>query len=176
MAKQKNELIGGLLLVSFGFLALAGKFIDLENLSLDLGLLFLPALGALFLLLGIVNRNDGLLIPGGILSGIGWGSWLTIGPLSLGGDGQEAGFFLLIFGLGFVSITVLSAIFTDETHWWAMIPGGILFAIGLAVLFGGIFLAIVTALGRLWPLALIVVGLYIIIRHGFRASDKSKSA
>jgi hypothetical protein len=176
MVRQKNELAAGLLLVSFGLLVLAARLIELENLSLDLGLLFLPGLGALFLLQGLLNRNGRLLVPGGILSGIGWGSWLNAGPLSLGAEGLGGGISLMVFGLGFASITVLSAVSTDKTHWWALVPGAILGAIGLAILAGGIFLTLLTALGQLWPLALIAVGLYIIIRHGLLTAGKSKPA
>jgi hypothetical protein len=117
----------------------------------------------LFLVWGIVTRTSGLLVPGGILTGIGTGVYL-MNALPLEGD-AEPGVFLLSFGGGFALITLLSAIFTEEIHWWALIPGGILATIGGALYAGGIAQDVLEIIGRFWPVALILVGIYILFRR-----------
>jgi len=82
-----------------------------------LGLIFLSALGGMFLLWGSMTRNIGLLIPGGVLSGLGLGmlieGWL-LGDLS--GD-AEAAVFLLTLALGWALVSLLSALSMEEIHW-----------------------------------------------------------
>jgi hypothetical protein len=163
--KKKNDYTGGLILIGIGVLFLIGQFVNLENW----GLLFLPALGALFLLWGILAKEGGLMVPGGIISGIGWGSYAIAGELMPGVD--DGGIFMIIFGLGFMSIALFSALFAKETHWWALIPGGIISFIGVAIMFGGVFLGAVELAGQFWPVVLILVGLYVIIK-----GSKEKSA
>ncbi len=162
LKEKRNELIWGIILIGVGILALAGQFI---NINWDnLGIFFLPALGGGFLLWGILSHQAGLIIPGGIISGIGWGSVLITGPLAnLAGD-YEGGVFMLTFALGWGLITVLTAVFTDETHWWPLIPGGIMALIGGGILFGGIFLQSLTLLGKIWPAFLILIGIYVIFQ------------
>lgn len=160
MKNRKKETIGGMFLIGIGILVLLGQF----NVLPDLGLLFLPALGALFLVWGILTREAGLMIPGGILSGIGWGAYAIAGPWGdLGGD-AEGGIFLIIFGLGFALITLLTGLFTKETHWWALIPGGIMATIGVAIMTNGLLLDVVEVAGRYWPVTLIALGLYVIYK------------
>ena len=125
------------------------------------GIYFVLLLGLVFLAWGILKHEAGFLIPGGILSGIGVGIVLLVNGLVPNGL-NEGGVFLVAFSLGWASITVLSAIFTDETQWWALIPGGIIGFVGLAVLFEGIFMNVLEAAAYLWPVILIVVGLSII--------------
>jgi hypothetical protein len=120
-------------------------------------------LGALFLLLGIVQREAGWIIPGGILSGIGLGIVLNEGPFNLFPGLEDGGVFMLSFAAGWGLITLLTAVFTKETHWWALIPGGIMALIGAAVLWGGLFANGLELLGTLWPLALIIIGLAILL-------------
>lgn len=157
MKTQKKDLAGGVILVVIGLVALVGQFVTF-NLPESLGLLIVPGLGALFLVWGILTRNAGLMIPGGILSGVGWGAYAIAGPFSLWQGDSEGGVFLIFLGLGFGLITLVTAVFADETHWWALIPGGIILFIGTAILFGGALLTLLSWVGKLWPLALILFG------------------
>jgi hypothetical protein len=129
--------------------------------------LVLPAIGALFMLSGILTRNEGLMVPGGILGGIGLGAYLVGGPFTWDSELQQGGVFLMAFALGWVSITVISALFAKRITW-ALIPAAILAAIGGALYFGGIFMDVLEVAGKLWPLAMVVAGgaiIYKAARH-----------
>jgi hypothetical protein len=162
--KKRDGLVGGLVLVVVGLIALAGQFVDLSSLP-DLGLFIVPAIGSILLLWGIVSREAGLIIPGGIMGGIGLGILLVSGPFQLVNGENEGGVFMLAFALGWVSITVLTAIFTEETHWWALIPAAIMGLIGGTVLVGGVFETVLSLIGRFWPVALIGLGMYVLIHN-----------
>jgi hypothetical protein len=71
---------------------------------------------------------------------------------------------MLSFALGWVLITVLTAVFTEETHWWALIPAAIMGLIGGTVLVGGFFETALTLLGKFWPVALIVLGASVLLQ------------
>ena len=158
---HRGDHSGALALVAIGlFLLLAQLF--------DLGVWALPVLGIGFLLFGIVACESGWLIPGGILSGISLGIFLVEGPYRVPGGDAEGGLFLLAFALGWFSIAVLSALFTRERHWWALIPGSNMALNGLAVLGGGIWATVLSFLGNVWPLGLVAAGVYTLYRqrHG----------
>ena len=173
MEMQKKDLTGGLILVAIGLVALLNQFVDIDFLG-DLGLLILPGLGAMFLVWGILTRNAGLMIPGGILSGIGWGVYAIAGPLSMFQGDNEGGVFLISLGLGFGLITLVTAVFADETHWWALIPGSIIAFVGIAILFGGVFMTLLTLLGKLWPLGLILLGISVLYNANKEKLPKEK--
>jgi hypothetical protein len=71
---------------------------------------------------------------------------------------------MLSFALGWLLVTVLTAVFTSETHWWALIPAAIMGLIGGTVLVGGLFETILSLLGDFWPVALIILGAWILIQ------------
>ena len=160
---RHKQLAGPLLLIGLGALFL------LEQVF-DFGWLVLPVLAASFLTLGIATRQAGWLIPGGILGGLSLGIALTEGPYRVAGAGSEArgGLFLLAFALGWASISLLSKLFTREPQTWALIPGGIMAVIGLAVLANEPGLQILRLLGILWPVGLIAAGVYLLVRRRSR--------
>jgi hypothetical protein len=161
MKSKKNEsLIGGVILIGIGIIALLAQFVDFISWE-SFGVYFVLMLGVVFYIWGIASREAGPMIPGGILSGIGLGIVAMVNnwtPANL----EDGGLFMVIFGLGWVSITLMSAIFAKETQWWALIPGGIIGFVGLAVMFGGVFMEILEAVAIFWPVILIIVGLAII--------------
>ena len=158
--EKRNNLFGGLILILVGLLFLFNDLLS-HMLSWFDGPLFLllPAIG--LIAWGISVRHAGPIIPGGILSGIALGATLT----EQGWAVDEGGLFMFGFAAGWVLITLLTAVFTDEAHWWALIPAAIMGLIGFAVAFGGFALLVLTWLGRLWPIALIAVGAYIIFKE-----------
>jgi len=160
-AERRNTMIGGALLVAIGLLVLLVQNVQTETL----GLLFLPALGGLFLIAGIIGRQVGFIIPGGILTGIGLGVIFTQNPQIAVTDTAQGGVFFLGFALGWFLITVLSKLFTSETQWWALIPGAIMALIGGSLMLGGAALNVLEFAGRWWPLLLVALGLVIIVRR-----------
>ena len=160
----RRPVVGGLLLVLGGLLALVGQFVPG---GWGFGLILL--LGVAFIVAGIVTRQPGWFIPGGILTGIGAGTALVAGPLARfvpAGplSGNTGALFMQAFAGGWFLITVLTAIFSHKTQWWPLIPGSIMALIGLASVFGSGFATVLDLLGRAWPLALIFVGLLLLFR------------
>ncbi len=158
---RREAMIGGALLVAIGMLVLLAQNIKVESL----GLLFLPALGGLFLVAGIIGRQVGFLIPGGILTGIGLGAILRRIHSVAATATAQGGVFFIGFALGWLLITVLSKLFTSDTQWWALIPGAIMALIGGGLMLGGAALNVLEFAGRWWPLILVGLGLVIIVRR-----------
>jgi len=158
---RRETMIGGALLVAIGLLVLLAQNVKVESL----GLLFLPALGGLFLIAGIIGRQVGFLIPGGILTGIGLGTLLQQSSTVAGNSNAQGGVFFIGFALGWFLITGLSKLFTSETQWWALIPGTIMALIGGGLMLGGAALNVLEFAGRWWPLILVGLGLIIIMRR-----------
>lgn len=160
-SERRNGAFGGLLLIGIGVVALLAQFGDFDWL----GLLVLPILGAFFMVWGIVSRQSGLMVPGGILLGIGAGTLLVAGPFEDVRETVQGGVFMLSFAGGWVLVTLASLLFGDQKQWWALIPAGIMALIGGGLLFGGVFMTALALLGKIWPVFLIVIGLAIIFRR-----------
>ncbi len=145
MNANRVRLIPGLILIALGILFLVGQYFNAPGLIL----LFL---GLVFLIPYVLTRSYGLLIPGCILAGLG------IGILFQDALGRGDITILLGLGLGFVAIFVVQLIVAGASHWWPLIPGGILILAGLAdALPQGQAL-----LEKGWPLILILIGLIIL--------------
>ncbi|NOZ71901.1 MAG: hypothetical protein GXP38_08300 [Chloroflexi bacterium] len=158
--EPRKHATAGIILILIGLLILAGEFIQSETI----GLLFLPTLGLIFLAWGLLNRSIGLLIPGGILLGIGLGAFLIDGA-GLHLDGVDEGaIFLLAFASGWALITLLSPLTKQGLHWWPLIPGGIIASIGLLLMAGDVGERILSFSNYIWPLALILFGISILLR------------
>lgn len=162
MNKKRNEWIGGVLLIAIGVLFFVNQFFDLPGLE-SLATFFVMGLGIFFLAWGVISHNDGLMVPGGILTGIGLGIVLIAGPLNLGDGDLSGAVFMGAFALGWVLITIFTALFTEKTHWWPLIPAAIMAIISGAILVQGPFMFALEWLGKLWPLALIAGGIAILL-------------
>jgi len=120
--------------------------------------------GSLFLAAYLYKRTSGLLVPAGVLMGLGLGS-IPNGPLGFfGGDPEKLG-----LGLGFISIYVIMLLYEGKSHWWPLIPGVALILIGLPngdrvfrLLFGN------------WPLILVMIGVLILVATFRRGAPKSE--
>ncbi len=172
---SNTNLIGGLILIAIGLFALLTQVVSFDQFGFaNLGLYFVAGLGAIFMLAGIATREPGFFIPGGILSGIGWGIVLTAGSLGEASGIESGSLFMIAFGFGWFTIPLFTAIFTQETHWWPLIPGSIMILIGLAVGLEGVFLTLLTLLGRVWPLFLVFAGLAMLV-GALRRSNNEKT-
>ncbi|MCB0161771.1 MAG: hypothetical protein KDD83_26720, partial [Caldilineaceae bacterium] len=83
---------------------------------------------------------------------------------------RGAGLFLICLALGFLSIPITTRLLTDEMHWWAFIPGGIIFLVGLAVMFGGAFMQALNLVQVGGALALVGFGGWLIYTYAKRRS------
>jgi hypothetical protein len=117
--------------------------------------LILFLIGAAFLVGYFIRRFYGLLIPGCILVG------LALGSLGVQIIGEVGDFTVIGLGIGFVAIYVIDLLYRRSTHWWPLIPGGILIVVGLMqVLEQNPSLAGLWDKG--WPLILVLAGLLVL--------------
>jgi hypothetical protein len=116
------------------------------------GGVFLACIGVAFWLVYFRNRLQWwAIIPGGVMVTLA----LVAGLESLG-DWTEVVFFLgLAFTFGLV------AVLPNQSHdtRWAYIPAGVLFILGLAL-----FAPVQSMMQILWPLALVGLGVYLLVR------------
>jgi hypothetical protein len=162
--------IAGVALIVIGVVALIATLSRNEQI----GLLFLPALGLIFIIWGIVVRSPGLLVPGGVLTGLGVGVLLAQDVFT--SDQQSGAVILISMGAGFLIITPLSLLVARRSQYWALVPGAILVLIGAAILVGGVALQLAQDIGTLWPLILIAAGIYVLWRAGFRRPTNNRPA
>ena len=99
--------------------------------------------GGAFLAVYFYRREFGLLIPGGIICGIGVGMLEAV-PMLVG------------IGCGFVGITLVATIYERRFEGWPLIPGTILILVGLREL------EILEYAFENWPLILVVIGVLIL--------------
>lgn len=158
--KNRNTLAAGLGLIALGALFLLVQVFE----NIDFGLMILPAMGVIFLAWGLGARQVGLLVPGGILSGLGVAILLVEDVFTGLSDDAEGGVFVLAIAAGFVLVWLLGTLVLRQTSWWALIPGGIMALIGAALMIGGEALEALELLNYVWPVALIVGGLAILFK------------
>ena len=137
----------GAVLVTIGALLLAGRF------SAVVAAGGAPLIiGAGCLVWWVLDGNYALLLPAGVLTGIGAG-------LMLGSAGFYGNPVALGLGAGFLAIYALDAVrFRGRTAWWPLVPGTALVIVGLLENTSG--WAAVGSPG--WPLFLIIIGLIIV--------------
>ena len=162
---NRPNLVGGLILILIGVLSLLANFLS----DTPYALWFLPALGVVFLASGIIAGKRGLLIPGGIILGIGCGV-LASETFFINVTGEEEGGIILVaFACGWALITLLSLVVKDgdnsKVMWWPLIPGGVLGVVGAALLLGEAGKVALEYLGQGWPVIMIAGGLYLILRR-----------
>jgi hypothetical protein len=118
------------------------------------GALFLGAMGLSFWVIYLTNREHWwAVIPGGVLFTLA-----LVAGLSSVFDGLETGG-ILFLGLG-LTFGLLSVVPTPQGQMkWALIPAAVLSVMGLLVLG-----AAVSLIGYIWPMALILIGLFLLLR------------
>ncbi len=160
-AETRDRVILGVMLIAIGLLVFLSQIVDVPQVEL----LILPGLALIFLLWGLLTREVGLMIPGGILAGIALGVYLIAGPYAGQIEENQGGIFLLAFSAGWALISLLSLISKQGFQWWPLIPGGIIGLVGLAVMRGGAAMQLLEILGYAWPLVLVAVGAYRLLRR-----------
>ena len=158
----KKDDLGKLFLGSI--LILAGTFMVLANffkLSI-FGILFLPLLGLLFIIWSIVSKESELLVPGGIIEGLGLGLVVT-SLLSGFNEPTRGGLFFIGFSIGWFLITLLCKLIFKKIILWPFIPGFLLLLLGFLIMIGDKGFKLFQNLNIIWPFILIVAGLIIIL-------------
>lgn len=119
------------------------------------GAIFLVALSSAFWTIYLVtgSREWWAIIPGGVLLAVA----ATTGLSTLLPGDADAGLLMLGIALTFVLVYLLPS--PGARKRWALIPAGALVVIGLALAASA-----VAALRYLWPVALILAGVYAILR------------
>lgn len=122
-------------ILGIGFISV-GLAIFLEQILKTgwLVLVILPIGGAVFLVESTRAKKFGLLIAGSLIFGAGIGGFLYFSsafPISLE---QRIGWLIIAFSAGWALITAGSTWVVPQRVWWPMIPGGILFFVGLCFL------------------------------------------
>lgn len=154
-SRRSGGIVAGAILIAVGLLTLVSQIP-----GVDTGFYFLPVLSLIFFAAGFASRNVGLLIPGGIVMGVGVGAYLTELPLS---GAAEGGVFMLSLAGGFALIT-LAALFLRKVMVWPLIPAAFIALFGVALLGGEVGLAALKLAQYIWPVALILVGGALILR------------
>lgn len=159
--ETRDRVILGVMLIAIGLLVFLSQIIDLPRIEW----LVLPGLALIFLVFGLITREIGLLIPGGILAGIALGVYLITGPYAGQIEENQGGVFLLAFSAGWALISLLSVLSKQGFQWWPLIPGAIIGLVGLAIMRGGAAMQLLEMLGYAWPLILVAIGAYLLLRR-----------
>lgn len=161
MEKRSSIFVGSILILA-GLFFLLAQFIGIR--LAEHWPLIIIALGGLFLLLAIFGRNAPLAIPGAILTGLGgllyyqslsghWSSWAYAWTLIP----------------GFVGVGVALMHLINGQAARARRQGGLLISVSLALfLIFGSFLGGWLNFGLLWPLLLIFLGIWLLVRNRLR--------
>lgn len=167
MNVNRSRLVPGLILIGLGIFLLITRFTQA-------GERFFPfTLGTIFIIVYLITRRRGFLIPGGILTGLGTGIVIsqTYTPIQ---DEVTGGIIVLSLGAGFAAIFVIEFFYTRTSDFWPLIPGGILGLVGTLLILTGLDLVtkmVLRSIGNLWPVVLIAIGAWILFR---RRRDKGK--
>ncbi|MDD3661560.1 MAG: hypothetical protein PHG63_00665 [Candidatus Dojkabacteria bacterium] len=156
-----NERIGPVIIILIGVFIFAVQYFNLGSVGLSVPLI----LGVIFIVWGYAARNSGLFVPGGILGGVGLGLLMLTMENELVSELSKVGLFFLSMGVGWAIIPIFSWSIGRREHVWAYIPAGILGAMGILFLLGSAGLEVLEFIGTYWPLALVAVGVYFLIRQ-----------
>jgi hypothetical protein len=151
-SSSRGRLVAGGVLLTVAVLALLSRHLSWSGS----GRALLPVIGVAFVVWGALARNAGLLVPGGILLGVGVGSWLQ--------PTYGTGAFLFAMAGGFLSISLFSVLLfgPKQRAGWTIFPAlGLAFA-GLVVAGGAEMRALLRTFGDYWPYALLIVALALI--------------
>lgn len=161
--RNSGAYVGALLLIVIGLAALSAnlggdKYIY-EAIPLVIGIVFFIAYAT--------NRHYGLLVPAGILSGLGAG--LLLSSVFNATDQQVAPYLVDGIGLGFLSIFVIDLIVTrSAARWWPLVPGGLMVVIGSGA---SLTRQEITDQFGIWvPILLIVLGVTLLLTRARRGT------
>lgn len=160
MARPANSrLTFGIVLIAAGAMLLATRFVALETTPA-----WLLGIGLGLALLAILRRTFSTLVAGMVCLGAGAG--LVLGERGVAG--LPVGTWLLFaMGAAFAGMWLLAVILQMRGHWWPLIVGAVLLALGAVRLVRHFALLppeVVIAVRTWWPAALVLAGLWMVVR------------
>jgi hypothetical protein len=159
-ARMRSRVATGLMLIVLGLGLYGMRYVD------DLGeSVTLVLLGGLAIAGYLYTRGYLLLIIGGIVLGLGIGSF-----------GERTFYFVGEFtkiglGIGFLLIYLIRLIYEGRSHWWPLIPGGVLILVGFRAWRG--FREFLLSEG--WPLILVIIGVLVLLGAIGRGKQRRRS-
>jgi hypothetical protein len=156
--------IWGVVLLVVALLALLNRYLPARS-----EYLVLPLLGAGFTFSAVLARVPGLLIPGGVLLGVGSGI-AAQRFYGLGGGSQSGqALFLLCLALGFLLITLLSLIFFRSRVLWPLWPAAFIGVAAALRLMGAAWQEYLWRILPYWPFALLAIALWLLLFRSRRS-------
>lgn len=150
---RRGRLVAGGVLLAVALLALAAPHLPWSWNGRGM----LAVLGVGFIVWAALARTSGLLVPGGVLLGVGVGLWLqpVYGPAA----------FLFAMSGGFLAISALALLLFGRANCagWTVYPAGGLALAGLVVTGGPEVRTLLRAARDYWPYAVIVVAAVLIV-------------
>ncbi len=162
-APAPGPTLAGQVAAGLALVVLGGVLLALERQDGSPDHLFLILVGGVFAAGYFYKKAFGLLIPGGILMGLGLG--LAYDDLYSDSfvHGESAVFGI---GVGFLLIYVVSLLYERVHRWWPLILGAILIIASFPDW------ALKDQILDYWPVAVMAVGLFLLLR-GVRARQKA---
>ena len=155
MGKQRAW---GVVLLVLALLALVNRYFPTRSDSL-----VLPLFGFGFTLWSVTARMPGLLVPGGILLGIGSGIWAQRFYGLGGGSNSGQALFLFCLGMGFLLITLFSLIFFRSRVVWPLWPAAFIGFAGALRLMSSAWQNYLWGVLPYWPFALLAIALWLLL-------------
>jgi hypothetical protein len=148
----------GVVLLVVASLALLNRYLPTRS-----EFLVLPLLGLGFTTWSVLARVPGLLVPGGVLFGVGSGIWAQRFYGLGGGSNSGQALFLLCLAVGFLLITLFSLIFFRSRVLWPLWPASFIGLAGALRLMGASWQEYLWRVLPYWPFALLVIGLLLVL-------------
>ena len=131
-------------------------FLDSEYILLLLGVVFLACY--------LWQRRYGLMVPAGVLMGLGVGRLFDENLASFA-EGSQLG-----LGFGFLAIFLVPLAYQRKSHWWPLIPGGVLILSAFEQTEN-----VARVLFEYWPLALVAAGA-VLVAAGWLGRKRESSS
>ena len=153
--ERRGGVLGGLILIALGFAALGGVWFPGRGAWLFLGL------GTAFLIARVLTGRYGYAVPAGILLAFGSYVWFTETGMLAGP--QAGGMFFVFLGLGFLATYAIAA---RSAAVWPVFPGVLLIGFGtfIQATMLGVPFEQFWWLAQYWPLSLVAVGAWLLLR------------
>jgi len=156
---RSSQLTLGVVLLVCGAAVVAARLMPAESAPAAL-----LGVGLVLGLVAVVRRIYWALVAGCVLIGIGSGALL--GHRAVGGLAKGS-WLLLCLGGAFVAVYLIGLLLRFKGNWWPLVPGVALLAVGAGRVsrqFPIVPPSVEPMIRTWWPVALMVVGLWLVIR------------